>query len=124
MNFSDCIISSAVITKTLSADYLSSANVIEGQSLTLICKFENTVNCSWKRKDYVVTINGRYKYTNPNDGKKTKDCSITIERVLQLDNGIWSCGRSLNDIRKEKNVPQIIVLQVTKADVGKAHVLV
>jgi len=68
----------------------SSATVTNGQDVTLQCNFNKAAPiCFWGKDGDIIAIQGRYKFT----GDKTKgNCSITIQKVNLLDNGLWYCG--------------------------------
>jgi len=74
------------------------ATVAKGSTVALQCYFNSNVNCAWVRRGILLTIGQRYKYQEGN-GEDTKDCSLLIENIAEIDDGEWKC-ESLGDDSK------------------------
>jgi len=84
--------------KTIKSSY-KTAHVKSEDTIILNCHFNETrnIDCAWTRNENHLDISGRYSYLN-SKGSDTKDCTIKISKVKQIDFGIWHC-ESMADSR-------------------------
>jgi len=66
------------------------ATVAKGSTVVLQCYFNSNVNCAWVRSGILLIIGQRYNYQEGN-GENTKDCSLLIENLSEIDIGEWRC---------------------------------
>lgn len=66
---------------------------LKGTTVILKCHSEvaeEMLNCAWTREDVKVEVMDRYSYLK-DDYIKSKDCSIRIEQLQDVDTGHWKC---------------------------------
>lgn len=90
-----------------------------GQNVTLECEFNVPVDCSWLRNGIAVKISQRYKFIQDSLDTTSKDCSIEISNIQEVDIGRWQCASladSTNDGVESKEI--WITLQKSKLDIS------
>lgn len=83
-------INGEIPSPTLFIQEPSNVTVMNGESVTFNCVFDDAApNCYWEKDEELVEIDGRYEFTgDPEHG----NCSIKISPVRFGDDGIWRCG--------------------------------